>query len=70
MTLDGAGTYIFRPTGALGTTAGSSVILNGASECDVFWAPTAATTLGANSTFIGTVIDAAGITIGNTVNWL
>ncbi|MBC7498746.1 DUF3494 domain-containing protein [Candidatus Gracilibacteria bacterium] len=67
--LNGAGTYIFRINGALNTVANSSVTLSGASSCDVFWTPTAATTLGANSTFFGTVIDDAGITIGSTVTW-
>jgi hypothetical protein len=70
ITLTGAGTYVFRMTGALNTTAGSVVTLaGGASACDVFWTPGAATTLGANSTFIGTDIDASGITIGSTVTW-
>lgn len=71
ITLNGAGTYIFRMTGALDTAAASVVTFqNGASECDVWWTPTAATTLGANSTFRGTVIDAAGITIGSMVTWV
>lgn len=70
ITLSGSGTYIFRVDGALTTVANSVVTLaNGASACDVFWTPTAATTLGANSTFVGTDIDASGITIGNTVTW-
>lgn len=70
ITLSGAGTYIFRtsgPTNALTTVDNSQVTLaNGASSCDVFWTPTAATTLGANTTFVGTIIDDAGITIGST----
>jgi hypothetical protein len=71
VTLSGAGTFIFRPVGALDTTANSIVQLAaGASECDVFWAPTAATTLGADSTFVGYILDAAGITIGNNVTIL
>jgi len=70
VTLNGEGTYIFKPHGALTTGGGSKVVLtNGASACDVFWAPTAATSLGATSTFIGTDIDASGITIGSTVTW-
>ena len=70
ITLSGAGTYIFRMTGALTTTANSLVVVaGGASACNVWWTPGAATTLGANSTFGGTVIDASGITIGNTVVW-
>ncbi len=68
ITLSGNGTYIFRINGALSTVVNSAVTLSGgASACDVFWTPTSATTLGANSTFIGTNIDPAGITIGSTV---
>lgn len=71
VTLSGPGTFIFRPVGALDTSANSIVQLAaGASECDVFWAPTAATTLGADSTFVGYILDAAGITIGNNVSIL
>ncbi len=70
ITLSGAGTYIFRVNGALTSVANSAVTLaSGASACDVFWTPTAATTLGANSTFRGTNIDASGITVGSTVTW-
>lgn len=70
ITLDGAGTYIFRMDGALTTVDNSNVrVINGASSCDVFWTPSQATTLGANTTFIGTVIDAAGITAGHNTSW-
>ena len=70
ITLEGEGTYIFRTTGALGSAANSVISLaDGASECDVWWTPIGATTLGANSTFMGNVIDAAGITIGANVTW-
>lgn len=70
ITLNGAGTYIFRMDGALTTSAGSSVVLaGGASSCDVWWTPTQATTIGANSSFAGTDLDAAGIAIGSTVTW-
>lgn len=70
ITLTGAGTYIFRINGALTTSANSIITLaGGASSCDLWWTPTAATTLGANSTFAGTDIDASGITIGSTVTW-
>lgn len=70
ITLTGSGTYIFRMDGALTTSADSVVVLaGGASACDIWWTPTAATTLGANSTFAGTDIDSSGITIGSTVTW-
>jgi hypothetical protein len=56
--------------GALTTSANSIVTaINGANACNVWWTPTAATTLGANSTFLGTDIDASGVTIGSTVTW-
>jgi hypothetical protein len=70
ITLTGTGTYIFRMTGALNTVANSAVrVANGACAGDAFWTPNAATTLGANSTFLGTDIDASGITIGHIVGW-
>lgn len=71
ITLNGSGTYIFQIDGALDSVAESEVSLTGgASACNVFWAPSEATTLGADSIFAGTVIDDAGITIGNNVTWL
>lgn len=69
LTLNGAGTYIFRPDGALTSTTGAIVTLSGASACDVFWTPTQATTLAANTTFQGTVISDAGITILANTTW-
>jgi len=70
ITLSGTGVYIFRSTGALTTTANSIVATSGgASACNVLWTPGAAATLGANSTFMGTIIDPAGITVGSTVTW-
>ena len=77
VTLNGAGVYIFRPGGALNTGDNSSVVLaNGACAADVFWAPLpiGATTIGANAalsttpTFVGNILDAAGITIGHFAN--
>ncbi|MDO8424893.1 MAG: ice-binding family protein, partial [bacterium] len=69
LTLNGSGTYIFRPDGALTSTAGATVTSSGSSACDVFWTPTQATTLAANTTFVGTVIDNAGITVGANTTW-
>lgn len=72
ITLSGAGTYIFRSGGALNTVAGSTVNLGpGASACDVFWTPNGATTLNANSTFIGTIIPVAqDITVLDATSWI
>ena len=75
VTLNGPGIYIFRPGGALTTGANSLVTgINGACASDVYWAPVGATTLGANAalsptpTFVGNILDAAGITIGHFAN--
>lgn len=66
VTLSGDGVYIFRPDGALNSGADSSVVTaNGACSDSVFWTPTGATTIGANSAFVGTVFrgTAAGLSI-------
>jgi len=75
VTLSGVGVYIFRPGGALNTGANSRVTLaNGACAADAFWVPIGATTIGANAalsstpTFVGNILDAAGITIGHFAN--
>ena len=69
VTLNGVGVYIFRPGGALTTEANTSFVLQGgACESDVYWAPVGATTIGANTAFVGNILDAAGITIGLNVN--
>jgi len=75
VTLDGPGVYIFRPGGALTTGADSAVVLaNGACASDVFWAPVGGTTIGANATlsitptFVGNILDAAGISLGHFAN--
>jgi hypothetical protein len=65
ITLSGSGTYIFRVTGSLSTVDNSVINLSGgASSNNIWWTPSAAATLGANSSFVGTVIDNTGITIG------
>lgn len=69
LTLSGNGTFVFRTNGALTSTAGAIVSLSGASACNVFWTPTQATTLAANTTMVGTVIANAGITVGANVTW-
>lgn len=70
--LSGGGTFIFRMDGALNTVASSTVTLsNGTNACDVFWTPNGATTLNANSTFVGTVIPVSqDITILSSTSWI
>jgi hypothetical protein len=40
-------------------------LASGACPANVFWAPVAATTLGASATLVGNIFDAAGITFGH-----
>ncbi|MFZ6760887.1 beta strand repeat-containing protein [Undibacterium sp. Ji50W] len=67
-TMNGAGLYLFRSSSTLNSVANSIVALTGgASASSVFWVPVAATTLGANSVFKGTIMaQSAGITMGDT----
>jgi hypothetical protein len=67
-TMNGPGVYIFRTSSTINTTANSIVALNGgATAGNAFWVPTAATTLGANSVFKGTIMSSSGaITMGDT----
>ena len=78
---DGGDVWVFRTIAGGSFTTGAStaghpsVVLAGtASAANVFWAPAAATSLGANfeasatPTFIGTIIDNAGIGLGLFVN--
>jgi hypothetical protein len=64
VTLLGAGVFIFRSGSAITTGADASIVLNGPTANDVFWAPTGTTTLGARTAFIGTIIDNAGVILG------
>lgn len=66
-TMNGAGLYIFRTSSTLSTAASSVVALSGgASSSNVFWVPTAATTLGSSSTFVGSIMaKTAAITLGD-----
>lgn len=67
-TMNGPGVYIFRTSSTLDTTANSIVALNGgATSGNTYWVPVAATTLGANSVFKGTIMASSGaITMGDT----
>jgi len=69
--LNGAGVYVFKSVGTLTTADNTNVtVTGGACEADVFWAPGASTTLGANSTFKGSILDGVGnaITVGTTTS--
>jgi hypothetical protein len=69
LTLDGGGdsnsVFIFQTDFALDTAASSQVVLiNGAQECNVFWQVGSSATLGASSTFVGTILAQTAITVG------
>ena len=61
LTLDAGGdpsaVFVFQSASTLITGAGSKVnLINGASSCNVFWQVTSSATLGAGSTFRGTIL--------------
>lgn len=69
LTLDGQGNpnsvFTFQVNAAFNTAAGSSITLvNGAQASRVFWQVAGAVTLGAASTFTGTILGAGAISIG------
>jgi hypothetical protein len=74
LTLDGGGdstsVFIFQTNFALDTAAASNIVLiNGAQECNVFWQVGASATLGASSTFVGSILAQTAITVGAAVNF-
>jgi hypothetical protein len=75
LTLDAGGDssaiFIFKAASTLITGAGSRVnLINGASSCNVFWQVTSSATIGAGSTFRGTVMALTSISLnaGATVD--
>ncbi len=61
LTLDGQNNplavFIFQTDSTLTTGSGSQILLiNGASECNVFWQVGSSATLGTNSTFVGNIL--------------
>lgn len=65
ITLKGNGVYIFQVTGTLNTAANVAINLtNGAQASNVFWVVGGATTLAANTQFVGTIMSNAAITVG------
>jgi hypothetical protein len=64
LTLSGGGIYIFQIGSTLTTLASSRVLLtNGAQPCDVFWQVGSSATIGASTTFVGTILANASITM-------
>jgi len=74
LTLDGGGNansvFIFQTDFAFDTAAASNILLvNGALECNVFWQVGGAATLGASSTFVGSILAQTAITVGAGVEF-
>jgi hypothetical protein len=68
LTLDAAGNrnavWVFQAGSTLITASGSKVVmLNGAQSCNVFWQVGSSSTLGTNSTFIGTIMALTSISL-------
>ena len=64
LTLNGFGTYIFQIGSTLTTASASSVLLtNGAQACGVYWQVTSSATFGTGTSFQGTVMALASITM-------
>jgi hypothetical protein len=71
LTLDGENNpdavFIFQAGSTLGTSGGSQVaLINGAQACNVFWQVGSSATLGASTTFNGTIFASATITVGDS----
>jgi Ice-binding-like len=68
LTLDAAGdpnaVWVFQAGSTLITASGSKVVmLNGAQSCHVYWQVGSSSTLGTNSTFIGTIMALTNISL-------
>jgi hypothetical protein len=73
VTLDAEGNpdavFIFQVGSTLVTAASSTVLLvDGAQACNVFWQVGSSATLGASSTFNGTIIALTSVSVGNAVD--
>jgi len=72
LTLDGQddpnAVWIFQATSDLVTASSSTVrVINGGQACNVFWQVTSSATLGSGSTFVGTIMALASITMASGV---
>jgi hypothetical protein len=67
LTLTGSdtSTFIIQVGGALSTAATSIIVLNGVLAKNVFWIVTGAVSLGAGSTFKGSIISAGALSLGD-----
>ena len=66
ITLSGDGIFIFQIGSTLVTAAGANIVLaNGADACDVYWQVGSSATIGAATTFAGTLMAFTSITMGD-----
>jgi hypothetical protein len=67
LTLSGNGVFIFQIGGKLETGPGATVSLtNGAQPCNVFWQVSSSATLATTTTFVGTIMALASISLDDT----
>lgn len=60
--------FIFQTDSTLITSSGSSIaLINGASECNVFWQVGSSATLGSGSVFVGNILALTSITVESAV---
>lgn len=60
--------FIFQTDSTLITSSGSSIaLINGASECNVFWQVGSSATLGSGSVFVGNILALTSITLESAV---
>ena len=72
LVLDGQGNpnavFIFQTDSTLITSTGSTVdLINGASECNVFWQVGSSATLGSGSFFVGNILALTSVTVESSV---
>jgi len=69
LTLNGGGVYIFQIGSTLTTASNSSVlVINGGSDCNVFWQVGSSATLGTTTAFKGNILALASITLNTSAN--
>jgi hypothetical protein len=71
LTLSGNGVFIFQIGSTLVTGPGATVsLINGAQACNVFWQVSSSATLDTTTTFVGTIMALASISLNNgaTIN--
>jgi Ice-binding-like len=66
LTLSGNGVFIFKTGSTLVTAPGATVaLINGAQACNVFWQVSSSATLDTTTTFVGTIMALASITMNS-----